>query len=391
MARYDLDKASVINKLEARREPYWGAPIQRGLSVGIRVLEDGATWIARAHAEDKRHVYQSLGLKSATNTYDAAKEAARVWRKGLDAGVGHVDIVTVKDACAEYVKSLRRDKREKAALDSERRFARTVDADPLGGVRLDKLREHHLNEWRVRMESGEFAPLPTKRGRPPVAKAMSPSTFKRMLSTVKAALNHAVKKKFVTPDKVTEWEGVQPEQGADNRRDLYLDRKQRGAFLKATEGPLRDIVECVALTGCRPGDPAAALRKHYDGKSGSVTFTTKGHVRTIPLSPAAIALFDRLAKGKQPSAHLFTREDGKPWRPYDWHDGIREAANKAKLPRETVLYTLRHSWITDAIGGGMDPLTVAKLVGTSLAMIESNYGHLRDKAARESLAKLRFV
>ena len=76
MARYDLDKASVINKLEARREPYWGAPIQRGLSVGIRVLEDGATWIARAHAEDKRHVYQSLGLKSATNTYDAAKEAA---------------------------------------------------------------------------------------------------------------------------------------------------------------------------------------------------------------------------------------------------------------------------------------------------------------------------
>src|SRR5690606_20058068 len=103
------------------------------------------------------------------------------------------------------------------------------------------------------------------------------------------------------------------------------------------------------------------LRKDYDARTGSVTFRTKDHPRTIPLSPSAKALFDRLAKSKLPRAHLFTTDDGKPWQSKDWSGKVKEAVTKAKLPQETVLYTLRHSWITDAIIGGMDLLTVAKL------------------------------
>jgi integrase len=181
---------------------------------------------------------------------------------------------------------------------------------------------------------------------------------------------------------------MQPDKGADGRRDLYLDRAQRRALLAAAEGGVRDLIECVALTGCRPGDPAAVLRKGYDARTGSVTFTTKDHLRTIPLSPAAKALFDRLAKSKLPKAHLFTRDDGEPWKPHDWREGVKAAALAAGLPPDTVLYTLRHCWITDAIRAGMDLLTVAKLAGTSLAMIEKHYGHLVQGAAQEKLAAL---
>src|SRR5690606_23828893 len=108
-------------------------------------------------------------------------------------------------------------------------------------------------------------------------------------------------------------------------------------------------------------------------------------------SPSAKALFDRLAKSKLPRAHLFTTDDGKPWQSKDWSGKVKEAVTKAKLPQETVLYTLRHSWITDAIIGGMDLLTVAKLVGTSLAMSEKHYGHLVHDAARDKLANITFV
>ena len=63
----------------------------------------------------------------------------------------------------------------------------------------------------------------------------------------------------------------------------------------------------------------------------------------------------------------------------------------AKVPDGVVLYTLRHCWISDAIVGGMDLLTVAKLSGTSLAMIEKHYGHLVQGVARDKLATVEFL
>lgn len=391
MARHDIDKATVRNKLEPRREPYWGAPVERGLFVGFRRLELGGNWVARFHTEDKRHVYQSLGYVSPENDYEAAKREARRWSKTVDAGVGAADVDSVAAACADYVLSLRKAKREKTATDAERRFARTINSDPLGAVKLAKLRKHHIEGWRERMEAGEFPQLPATKGRPPIVKPMSPAAFKRTLSTLKSALNRAVRERYISPEREFEWRYITPEKEADGARKLYLTKEQRIALVGAAEGGLRDLIECITLTGCRPGDPAAVLRSGYDARTGSVTFTTKKHPRTIPLSPKAKALFDRLAKKKNPKDHLFTRDTGEPWKAQDWREGVKDAAARAGLPPETVLYTLRHSWVTDALVQGMDPLTVARLAGTSMLMIEKNYGKLLDKAARESLATMDFL
>lgn len=391
MTRESIDKAGVRNRLQSRREPYWGAPVERGLFVGFRRLDMGGNWVARYRTDDGRQTYKALGPVTDENDYDAAKAEARRWRKTVDAGVKSGDVETVADACADYAKALRKAKRETAASDAERRFARTIDADPLGRIKLAQLRERHLEAWRERMESGQFASLPTKRGRPPAPKPLSPAAFKRTLTPLKAALNRAVEKRHVSPDKALEWRAVKPEKDADGRRYLYLNQGQRRALLGATQGGFRDLVECIALTGCRPGDPAAVLRKDYDSRTGLVTFRTKDHPRSIPLSPAAKSLFDRLAKLKLPNAHMFNRDDGQPWRAHDWREPVKTAAATAGLPNETVLYTLRHSWITDAIVAGMDLLTVSRLVGTSLLMIEKTYGHLVQDAARDKLAKVAFL
>ena len=43
---------------------------------------------------------------------------------------------------------------------------------------------------------------------------------------------------------------------------------------------------------------------------------------------------------------------------------------------------------TDLVHDGLDLLTVAQLSGTSVAMIEKHYGHLRSEVATEALARL---
>lgn len=298
---------------------------------------------------------------------------------------------TVADACRDYVATLKKDGRDTAAADADRRFERCLYADKLGKVRLVDLHQDHIEAWRDRVERGDLPALPVKRGRPPVAKPLAKSSVNRMRTVLVAALNHAVARRKASPDVAFEWNSVKPLKDASQRRGLYLERGQRRALLDAAVGPVRDLIECVALTGCRPGDPAICLRADYDGRTASVRFRSKDHDRKIPLSPSAVVVFDRLAKGKLPKAHLFTQDGGKAWTADAWSDPVREAAARAGLPAGVTLYTLRHCWITDAIVGGMDLLTVAKLAGTSLAMIEKHYGHLVQGAARDKLAQVQFL
>lgn len=382
MARPDIDKAGVRNKLEPRREPYWGAPVERGLFVGFRRLEHGGNWVARYRNDEGRQVYQSLGPVGTENDYDEAKRAARRWRRQVDAGVQTARVLTVGDVCDDYAKALEAEGRERSAIDARKVFARIIHGDPIGKVRADKLTQRQLEGWLERLEAGEMSGR--KKGVP------GRSTINRYLASVKAALNRAVSRREIPHDRAIEWASIKPYKNADGRRDIYLDREQRRALLEAADGDVRDLLTCVALTGCRPGDPAAMLRKDYDKRTGSVTFRTKTGARTIPVSPAAKDLFDRMAKSKLPNAHLFTNA-GEPWVPLAWAPLVKAAAAAAELPTETVAYTLRHSWITDAIMGGMDLLTVARLTGTSLAMIQSHYGHLVQDAAREKLAAVAFL
>lgn len=382
MARYEIDKARIRNGLVPRREPYWGAPVQRGLFVGFRRLDQGGSWVARLHTDDRRHVYKSLGPVSAINDYEAARREAARWRRSVEAGVQTDRVVTVADLCRDYTAAIEAEGRARAAIDARKRFDRIVYADPIGKVRADKLTQRHLEAWMARMEAGEMTGR--KRALP------SKATFNRNLTSLKAALNRAVSRREIPHDRAIEWQAIKPHKDADGRRGVYLTREQRRALLAAADDDLRALLSCVALTGCRPGDPAAMLRRDYDARTGSVTFRTKTGPRTIPVSPAAKALFDQLGKSKLPGAPMFT-DAGQPWIPQAWAPRVKLAAAEAKLPAETVTYTLRHCWITDAIVGGMDPVTVARLTGTSMEMISKTYGHLIEGVARDTLAKIEFV
>ena len=96
----------------------------------------------------------------------------------------------------------------------------------------------------------------------------------------------------------------------------------------------------------------------------------------------------RRLKDKQPEDFLFCRADRRQWKKEGWRDAINDAAKAAKLPTETCAYSLRHSAITDLVTSGLDLFHVAQLSGTSVVMIEKNYGHLQRKQVRAGLQVL---
>ncbi|MEO8313256.1 MAG: site-specific integrase [Pseudomonadota bacterium] len=369
----ELHKVRVRTALKPRREPYWGPPLGRGRHVGLRKIDDErATWVARLRPEGGVQTYRSLGYLVPGFDWDEAKAAAVEWFKAGEAGVTDVP-ATVEAACKDYVADREREKGKATARDAEARFERTVYDTSFGRTRLDRVRTPDIRRWRDGLGLGK-------------------ASANRTLSSLKAAFNLAVSNRRVTADRRLEWSDVKPHKDATQRRTLFLDLKQRRAMLAAAgAGALRDLLEAAMTTGGRAGELVSLTRASFDARTASMTFKGKTGRRTVPLAQPALVLFTRLAKGKLPSARLLVREDGQPWAHSDWDELVREAAEKAKLPTGTVLYTLRHSFITQALHDGMTTLDVARLTGTSVMMIEKHYGHLVASAAAERLKTVQLI
>ena len=369
---HEVHKVSVRNALTPRREPYWGPPLAEGRYIGVRKRSDGTcTWVARLRDDDGKQRYRSLGQAGDRFDYHAAKRTAEEWFAGFEADV-HNAPLTVAQACREYVEDLKAEGRTGTAADADGRFRRTVYDNAIGKVVVEKIKTTQLKTWRNDLPGGK-------------------SSQNRYLNTLRAALNLAVRHRRVNPAVAERWKAVKPHSNADKRRSIYLDLKQRRALLKACDGAFRDLVEAAMLTGARPGELATLRRSDFDGRTGTITFNGKTGSRSVPLSPSALALFNRVSKGKHPSAYLLTQDDGKPWKRSDWDHLMRDARAEAELPSGTVLYTLRHSWITEALRSGMSTLDVARLTGTSLAMIQKHYGHLVAESARDRLADVEML
>lgn len=383
-------------QLPARQAIYWHK-LHAGQHLGLRKVSTAQTWYARAY-DGERQVRKALGAFDhlpPNERFSAASKEAGKWFKHLDAG-GSTRTITVLEACARYVQSLR-DNPEKgdASADAEAGYVRRFIAkDKIADLPVDKLVKAHVQDWRKRMERKPVAapkrgkncrnkePLPPTRKRKPVS-------VNRNMVTLRAALNLAKADGFAVSDLA--WaEALKPIKNVANKRDLELDRQQRKALIAALPDDAARFVRGLCELPLRPGALAALTVADYDPRNKllCIGHDKAGAGRYIPLPPATAKLIADEARGKLPAAPLFARWDGGSWRKDGWMKAIREGVAAAGLPARTTAYTLRHSAITDLVVGGLDLLTVAKVSGTSVAMIEKYYGKLRQAEARDALAKL---
>jgi integrase len=209
------------------------------------------------------------------------------------------------------------------------------------------------------------------------------------MTCFRAALNLAYSDGLVTSDFA--WRSkLRPIKNADQRRETYLDRLQRRNFIEKGAPDVAQFLHGLALLPLRPGALAALKVGHYDRqlKVLKVGKDKSGRDRKIKLPDATATFLDEASRNRLPAAPLLSRGDGKAWNKDAWKWPVKAAAAAAELPPGTTAYTMRHSVISDLVHDGLDLLTVAQISGTSVAMIERHYGHLRNDVAAVALAKL---
>ena len=141
------------------------------------------------------------------------------------------------------------------------------------------------------------------------------------------------------------------------------------------------IVAFAAATGLRPSEWAALERRDIDRQARVVTVRgtkTARSRREVPLSARALAALDRVP----PSLPLvFPAPRGGPivldrFRKREWAPAV-EAAGVAKPCR---IYDLRSTFASNALAAGVTVFELARVMGTSVQMIEHHYGALIDGA-----------
>lgn len=383
----DLSRVGKRDELKARREPYWQR-LRAGCYVGFRPSKAGGagTWIARAYDPDAtRYHIKALGdfgtLMPNERFAAAKREAEKVAELVESGGEVRRKIVTVADACREYLK-------DNPGKIAEGVFRRHVYDDPIAKVKLDKLRRHHLKEWRKRLEEAPAIVSRSNKGEVRT-RQRAPSTVNRDMAPFRAALNKVIAPG--TPNSEAAWqEALKPFEKADQRRLLYLDKAQRRSLLAHLDAEALPFVRALCLLPLRPGAMAALVAGDFDKRTSELTIghDKSGKDRRILLPTDAAKLFSAQAKDKLPPAPLFRRANGKAWDRNTWGDAIESAAKAAGLPKGTAAYTLRHSTITDLVSAGLPLLTIAQISGTSAEMIERHYGHLASDAAVKALGEL---
>ena len=380
-------------RIEPRRDPYW-EKLEANLYVGWRKMSaDGdAHWIARMLDASGKRIFKKLGVLEdhpEGERWNVAKRQAEAWAQHIATG-GITEAKTVAEACATYVEHLRTEKSEKAAADAERRFKQYVTDDArFAALELAKLTPELVKAWRARL-AGRPVHRSGRGKAPAVAtdKQRSASSLNRDMTPFRAALNHALEQQWVTGDFA--WRtALKPIKDADKAREGYLDMGQRQRLIEAAPAGLSEFVRVLAQLPVRPGALAGLTVADFDPRLAQVNIKVdKTKPRKITLPPHVAALFAQACRSKHPAAPIFTRPDGEAWDKDGWKHPFKAAAKAAGLPPEAVLYSLRHSAITDLVSGGLPLLKIAQLAGTSVRMIESNYAQHQADAATSALAAI---
>ncbi len=384
-----IDTVASRDKLKSRRGPYWHR-LNKGCHLGYRKMTAAGhgSWLARARDEAAavQHLYKPLGefLDLPDHMrFDAAAKVANAWFEHLGRG-GTSRAATVTDACSRYVKHLQATKTERAAKDAEVRFKNYVLCHAkLAATELPKLTPAQLEAWRKALKD-----QPTRSGARR-GERRSDSTLNRDMTCFRAALNLAYLDGLLTTDFA--WRSkLRPIKNADQRRELYLDRKQRLQFIEKAPDDLAAFLRGLCQLPLRPGALAKLKVGDFDKRLNVLKIgqDKSGKDRRLKLPDVTAEVFEAEAQGKLPTAPLLSRADGKAWNKDAWKWPVKATVEAAGLPAGTTAYTVRHSVISDLVHDGLDLLTVAQISGTSVAMIERHYGHLRSDVAAGALARL---
>ena len=132
----------------------------------------------------------------------------------------------------------------------------------------------------------------------PEAQRRRHATANRILTVLKAALNHAWREGKVASDDA--WRRVAPFREADAARVRYLDREECRRLVNASPVALRMIVRGALLSGARYSELARMHVADFHRDSGTLLVRTSkaGKVRHIELTAEGLEFFNEITAGR---------------------------------------------------------------------------------------------
>ncbi len=353
----DLSKKT---KLAPRNAPYWQR-LAACKFVGVRVGSRGRVWMAKYDA-DERHQKRLAAVD-----YEAAVQEAWAWFKTIDQGVLGAHAETVEDALVVHWKYL---DRVKAGAGSNRyRLQKHLPARILR-MPIDRLSEKMIRDWHESM---------IVEGAGDDKKRTSMDSANRTLSALKAALNRATKGRSILK---AAWQEVEPFKAVGSARKTFLSAAHVERLLNAADPDLRLLLAAAWATGARPGELWEARCRDFDGDTWHVSKSKTGP-RDVMLTRHGVELFASVTAGRDPDDLIFMRADGASWDKDRIRRSMKHAVRRGKVDPKTVMYTLRHSFISAAIKANINLKAIADQVGTSIMMIEKHYGKILNEDRRQ--------
>lgn len=378
---YSITTKSSRSKLPVKTEPYWHK-ISKGYFVGYRKTKTGGTWQARFESKVKSK-QKSLGDDSRMDFKEALRKAGE-FCDSLNEGaqVDYIIQKAIDDYLVKYAnkKSKLIEKADK--LEKEEVTLKAEKAVKRLRLRLERLMNDYIdlpiNELTTKMLTDWMYSRPQKK-----------SSVKRDFAAIYAMLNYAYRQGMVSSNRA--WLMVeQYTTEVENPRKIYFTDKQVSEILKKAKEPYKSYYKATVLTGARAGEIADPMVKDFNKKDRTLYIGRKvNEKRHVKLSNEAYDFIKSQCVGKLPNARIFTNEKGNQWETDDLGYEFKRIAKKIKLPEGSVLYCLRHYYISKCIEADVGLFTTATNCGTSIKQIEKTYGHLRDQGA--AVEKLNLV
>ena len=326
-----LESRAARTRLTVRKEPYWRS-ISEGWHLGYYKGKREGTWVARFRPRGGTYEKKRLGRADDiedTNgdtilDYKQAQEKAREWfrakeQEAVGNGAEDPSSYTVCKATADYLEWFRGEK--KSIRDTE--YAVNAFILPeFGDLEVGKLTSQDIRNWhhsvaskppRLRTRRGVEQRYRRQNDDDPDTPRRRKATANRILTILKAALNHAYRDEHVPSDKA--WRRVQPFKDVDAARLRYLTQDECVRLVNACELDFRRLVQGALFTGCRYGELTALRVSNFNPDSGTihVRASKKGKARHVVLTDEGQTFFAEATAGRGGRDPVFRRPDGEPW------------------------------------------------------------------------------
>ncbi|MET4443279.1 integrase [Bradyrhizobium sp. GM2.2] len=372
-----LESRSARLRLKARRRPYSGPSLARGISLMYRRNKTNGTWVLKA--SNGHGAYWTNGFALADDFEDSNGKSVLTFYEAQDAAKklarGDPDTapITVDGALTAY------------KTDLEARGANPYNAE---WPRV------HLSKVLLAKPVALLTAAELKKWRDSLLAKMAAATINRLCRCLGAALELARQHDDRIQNQQA-WEvGLAGLPDAIEARNVILSDDKVREFVATAyslDGNLGLVVDTLAITGARPSQAVRLrvedLHNHPVRPKLMMPKSAKGGGRnrakkkverySVPITVQLAAKLTQAAKNRPDDAPLLLQSDGSPWGEnpgQTYHRQIDKIVTAIGLdPAVVTVYALRHSSIVRMLLQNIPIRLVASLHNTSVAMIERTY------------------